>query len=438
MSEQITTAQRAKNARAAALALSETDAQTRNAALAAIADALDTNRARLIAANTADLARAREEALEAPLLRRLKFDDHKIDGVIAGIHGLIALPDPVGKTLWAKELAPGLNLYKISTPIGVLGIIFESRPDAFVQISTLALKSGNAVLLKGGHEALETNCALEAVIADAGRAAGLPDGWVQNLESREDVDAMLALDQDIDLLIPRGSNAFVRHIMEHTKIPVMGHADGICHTYIDKAADLDKAVAVAVDGKTQYPAVCNATETLLVHKDVAPAFLPKFREAVEAAHPTRLKGDAATRAIIEAEPADESDWGTEYLDYVLSVKVVDSLEDAIDHINRYGSGHTDAIVSEDAAAQARFARLVDSACVFTNASTRFSDGYRFGFGAEVGISTGKLHARGPVGLDGLMSMKYILQGHGDTVADFADGTRHFTHKALNQTYETES
>ena len=327
------------------------------------------------------------------------------------------------------ELDEGLILDRISVPLGVLGIIFESRPDAFVQISTLALKSGNAVMLKGGREALRTNRALFESIKEGGKKAGLPDGWIQNLESREEVTEMLALDDCIDLIIPRGSNAFVRYIMDHSRIPVMGHADGICHTYIDKDADIDKAVKIAVDGKTQYPAVCNATETLLVHQDIAQAFLPAFKQALTEKH-TELRGDEAVQKIIEVKPADDRDWKTEYLDYILSVKIVPDEQAAIDHINQFGSGHTDAIVTENTEAAELFTDGVDSACVFVNASTRFSDGYRFGFGAEVGISTSKLHARGPVGLEGLCTYKYVLHGNGDIVADYADGKKQFTHKKI--------
>lgn len=417
-----------KKARDASHKLASLSAEKRDQALAAIARALDEKREIIIQANQNDLDRSKSEGLEAPLLKRLVFDHKKIDDVIQGINDLIEIEDPVGKVDWTKELAPGLNLSKISTPLGVLGIIFESRPDAFVQISSLALKSGNAVLLKGGREALETNKALENIIHDAGVAAGLPEGFVQNLTTREEVNEMLELDDYIDLIIPRGSNEFVRYIMDHTRIPVMGHADGICHTYIDRNADLKKAVDIAVDGKTQYPAVCNATETLLVHEDIAEDFLPKFKEALNGQ--VELRGDEKTQSFIDVEAAQESDWKSEYLDYILSIKVVPDIEAAIDHINTYGSGHTDAIVSEDKEALDTFASNVDSACVFKNCSTRFSDGYRFGFGAEVGISTSKLHARGPVGIDGLMSYKYVLDGNGDIVKDFADGKRSFTHRNI--------
>lgn len=419
--------QRAKNAKQSSLELASLNSEQRNNALEAIAKALDENRDLLITANQKDLDRAVEEGLESPLLKRLKFDNSKIDEVIKGIKDLINQEDLINKVAWTEELAPGLILKKVATPLGVLGIIFESRPDAFVQISSLALKSGNAVLLKGGKEALETNRALETVIKQASKEAGLPDNWVQNLETRDEVNDLLKLDEYVDLIIPRGSNEFVRYIMDNTSIPVMGHADGICHTYIDKDADLEKALKIAVDGKTQYPAVCNATETILVHENVAKDFLPKLKELFDKEPVVEIKGDEAVRDIIDVEAATDTDWAKEYLDYIVSIKVVPSIEEAINHINTYGSGHTDAIVTENTDSQNEFKQLVDSACVFTNCSTRFSDGYRFGFGAEVGISTNKIHARGPVGIEGLMSYKYTLDGSGDIVADFASGERNFTH-----------
>ena len=312
----------------------------------------------------------------------------------------------------------------------MIGVVFESRPDALVQISALCLKSGNAVLMKGGSEALNTNRKLAQIVHDASVAAGAPVGWLQLMESRSDVSEMLKLDEFIDLIIPRGSNAFVKYIMEHTDIPVMGHADGICHVYVDDAADVEMAVKIAVDSKTQYVSVCNAMETLLVHKDIAERFLPKAAEALRAKG-VRLLGCEKTRGIIDAEPATDADWDTEYLDYVLSIKVVSSLDEAIAHINEHGSGHTDTIVTANPAHASRFTSFVDSADVFWNCSTRFADGFRFGLGAEVGISTGKIHARGPVGLEGLCTYKWILKGGGDIVADYADGIRHFTHRRFD-------
>jgi len=349
--------------------------------------------------------------------------------VIAGIQSLIALPDPVGEIRSATELDEGLELYRVTCPIGVIGVIFESRPDALVQISSLCLKSGNAVLLKGGSEASETNRALAQVISEATDAAGIPNGWLQLLETRADVGELLKLDDLVDLLIPRGSNEFVRYIMENSNIPVLGHADGICHVYVDADADVDMAVDVTVDSKCQYVAVCNAAETLLVHEGIAATFLPQVAARL-AEHNVDLFGCERTCAIIDCSPASEEDWRTEYLDYRLAIRVVSDSDAAIAHINTYGSGHTDAIVTSSAKTAERFMALVDSGDVFWNCSTRFSDGFRYGLGAEVGISTNKIHARGPVGLDGLLIYKWLLKGNGQTVGPYADGSKEFTHKPI--------
>jgi glutamate-5-semialdehyde dehydrogenase len=430
MSRKMKISERAAAAKAASIRLGAVKTEAKNAALTEIAKALQEHGAKIIQANQRDLEAAQTGGLPAPLLKRLKFDEGKLADVCAGIHSLIKLPDPVGKTLSAIEMDEGLELYRVSCPIGVIGVVFESRPDALVQISTLCLKSGNAVLLKGGSEAAHTNRVLADTIARAADDAGMPAGWIHLLETRQDVAEMLALDEQINLVIPRGSNDFVRHVMTSTNIPVLGHSDGICHVYVDADADLDMAVRVTVDSKCQYVAVCNAAETLLVDAAIAPAFLPKVQAALEACG-CRLKGCERTRAIIAIEPATEEDWSTEYLDYILSIKVVDGLDAAIDHINRYGSGHTDAIVTADREKAERFMNLVDSADVFWNASTRFSDGYRYGLGAEVGISTNKIHARGPVGLDGLVIYKWKLLGKGQVVADYTGpNARKFTHKKL--------
>ncbi|MDD2413774.1 MAG: glutamate-5-semialdehyde dehydrogenase [Eubacteriaceae bacterium] len=423
--------ERGATAKNASFKCADTSTSSRNHALNAIADALDHHRAAIKQANASDIKRSQAEKLAAPLLKRLAFDDAKIDSVIQGIRDLIVLDDPIGQTKLATELDTGLDLYRVTCPIGVIGIIFESRPDAFVQISVLCLKSGNAVLLKGGREALETNRILYQIISNATAQIGYPDHWIQNLESREDVSDMLALDDTIDLIIPRGSNAFVRYIMEHTNIPVMGHSEGLCHVYIDASADPKKAIPVAVDAKSQSVAVCNAEETLLIHESIAPVILPPLKKAMDAAG-VHLRGDLAVRNIIDAEIANDSDWQTEYLDYILSIKIVKNLSEAIDHINHFGSGHTDVIVTEDLESARKFTAQVDSAGVFVNCSSRFADGFRYGFGAEVGISTAKLHARGPVGLDGLVSYKYKLLGHGQIVEDYENGSKHFTHRPLHQ------
>ncbi len=426
---EMTVEQIARTAREASRELSAAALTQRNEALEAMAEALDCSRTLLVKENLADMEAAREAKLDAPLLSRLELNDKKISQLIGGLKALVSLPDPLNRTLLARELTPGLNLYRVSCPIGVLGVVFESRPDALVQIASLALKSGNAVLLKGGREAARTNAALFEVLDRAVRTAGIPAGWAGLLQTREDVTAMLALEEDIDLLIPRGSNAFVRYIMEHTHIPVMGHAEGLCHTYIDKTADIDMAVRVTVDAKTQAYAVCNATETLLVHRDIAEAFLPKAAEALRAKG-VRLLGDETARELIGCEPASEEDWATEYLAPVLSIRTVGSVEEAVNHINRYGSHHTDAIITADENARKYFVSHVDSAGVYVNCSTRFADGFRYGFGAEVGISTSRLHARGPVGLEGLCTYKYVLLGSGQTVAGSLDGTWEYTHRDL--------
>lgn len=407
------------------------DGAAKNKALSAIADELLENKDKLIAANTGDLKRSEEENLAAPLLKRLKFDEKKINDVVEGIRSLIKLEEPVGKTMLSTMLDEGLELYKVTCPIGVIGIIFESRPDALVQISTLCLKSGNSVLLKGGREAKETNRALTEIIQKATTAAGLPEGWITLLESRDDVSEMLKMDEYIDLVIPRGSNEFVRYIMDNSRIPVMGHADGICHVYVDKDADLDMAVRITVDSKTQYVAVCNATETLLVHEAVASAFLPELKAEFDKKN-VEIYGDKGTQKIIPVKAASDADWATEYLDYTISIKLVSGTDEAIGHINTYGSGHTDSIVTSDRQTALKFMNLVDSGNVFWNASTRFSDGFKYGFGAEVGISTSKLHARGPVGLEGLLSYKYMLVGNGQIVDDYANNRRSFKHLKLNK------
>lgn len=423
--------QSAHEAKQASIQLAALDSVVKNQALQAIADKLAAHASAIVEANKKDMDRSTQQNLAAPLLKRLKFDESKIQETIAGIKSLIALPEPVGQTLAATELDAGLELYKVSCPIGVIGVIFESRPDALVQISTLCLKSGNAALLKGGSEALETNRILADIIQSASEEAGIPKGWVQLLETRDDVNQMLKLDSYIDLIIPRGSNEFVQYIMNNSNIPVLGHADGICHVYVDKDADIPMAVRVAVDSKCQYVAVCNAAETLLVHAEIADEFLPKLDIAL-AHHKVTLYGCERTQDIIGCKPASEEDWKTEYLDYVLSIKIVDSIEEALEHINTYGSGHTETILTTNAKTAEFFMNIADSGNVFWNCSTRFSDGFRYGLGAEVGISTNKIHARGPVGLEGLLIYKWKLKGAGHVVTDYATGKRAFTHKPLRK------
>jgi len=425
----------AEQAKKASIRLAGVKTDVKNDALVEIAKALKQNGDKIVSANKKDLADAEKNNLSTPLLKRLKFDENKIADVVASIESLIKLDDPVGKTLSATELDTGLELYKVSCPIGVIGVIFESRPDALVQISTLCLKSGNAVLLKGGSEAQHTNKILADTIRQASERAGMPKGWLGLMETRAEVTEILKMDEYIDLLVPRGSNEFVRHIMNNTNIPVLGHAEGICHVYVDYEIDLNMATKIVVDSKTQYVGVCNAVEALLVSQGIAHQFLPMIKGALEL-EGVEIRGCKRTREIIEAKEATEQDFATEYLDYIISLKVVNNIDEAIEHINRYGSGHTDTIVTANKEKAKKFMELVDSANVLWNCSTRFSDGYRYGLGAEVGISTNKIHARGPVGLEGLVIYKWKLLGGGQVVADYSGkDAKGFTHKNLEKDCE---
>jgi len=404
-------------------------ANVRAGALLEIVNSLEKNKDSIFEANKKDLDAAKLEALPGPIVSRLKFDQGKLTDIKNGIYELLKIPDPLFKKVFERELDSGLILRKTTCPIGVIGVIFESRPDALIQISTLCIKSGNCCILKGGSEAANSNRVLFDIIKSAGLKAGLPENFAALSESREEIKELLKCHESVDLLIPRGSNEFVRYIMDNSKIPVMGHADGICHIYVDKDANIDTALKVIDDAKTQYVAVCNAVETLLVHDKAAPALLPKLKERFDQKNVT-LKGDRETKALIECEEATEEDFHTEYLDYTLSVKIVGSMREAISHINRYGSHHTDCIITENDESAGEFMRAVDSGGVYQNCSTRFADGFRYGFGAEVGVSTGKLHARGPVGLDGLISYKYELRGNGHIVADYAEGRKTFNFKDI--------
>ncbi len=426
--------QTAAKTQGAAIYMAALGSDLKNHALKAISEALKARQSEIVAANQKDLETAQKESLAAPLLKRLRFDAAKIGEACDGLASLIHLDDPVGVTLSTTELDKDLVLYKVSRPIGVIGVIFESRPDALVQIASLCLKSGNAVLLKGGSEAAQTNRILAEIISTASLKAGLPEGWMALLETRDEVAEMLRLDGQIDLIIPRGSNAFVKYIMDNTRIAVLGHADGICHLYIDPSADSDLAVKLAVDSKCQYVAVCNAIETILIHQDQATTLLPALKSALED-RGVEIRGCAATCKIIDVHPANIEDWRTEYLDLIVSIKVVSELEAAVDHINRYGSGHTDVIVTADRKCAVAFMDRVDSADVFWNCSSRFSDGFRFGLGAEVGISTNKIHARGPVGMEGLMIYQWRLMGNGQIVADYSGDTpKEFTHRKLDEPF----
>ncbi|MDY6938570.1 MAG: glutamate-5-semialdehyde dehydrogenase [Cyanobacteriota bacterium] len=420
----------ARQTRNAARQLGVLPAPAKNEAIEAIALALENAASEILAANGADCERSVAEGIAKPLYNRLKLDETKLKGAIAGVRDVGKLADPVGAVQIDRELDRGLVLKRVTCPLGVLGVIFEARPDAVIQISTLAIKSGNGVILKGGKEAIESCRAIVKAIHQGLANTNISPDAVQLLTTREEILELLKLDEYVDLIIPRGSNSFVRFVQENTRIPVLGHADGICHVYVDAAADLEKATNIVVDSKIQYPAACNATETLLVHRAIAADFLPRVATAL-AAENVRLCGDDMTREAIEVTPASEEDWSTEYNDLTLSIKVVDSLDGAIEHINTYGSRHTDAIVTEDAAAADMFLAQVDAAGVFHNCSTRFSDGFRYGFGAEVGISTQKMPPRGPVGLEGLVTYKYKVVGDGHVAATYAGkDAKPFTHRDL--------
>ena len=426
----------AGKAREAALRLAPLSDEQRRKPLLAVADAIEHRSAEILAANEIDCAAAKQMVeqgkMSQALFKRLQTSERGVKQMAAQVREVAALEDPLGRELAVTELDQNLVLHKVTCPLGVVAVIFESRPDVIPQVASLALRTGNALLLKGGSEALNTNTVLVNIWRNAIAAfPEIPAESVNLLQTREDVNQLLAMDGDIDLIIPRGSNAFVTYIMQHSRIPVLGHGEGICHVYVDEAADLNKALNVAFDSKVQYPAACNSIETLLVHEAIAFRFLPEMIKRYAAAG-VELRGCAKTRAVAGdvVKSATEEDWDTEYSDLILSIRVVSSVDEAVDHVNRHGSKHTDAIVTEDQAAAKAFMERVDSAGVYHNVSTRFADGFRYGLGAEVGISTGKIHARGPVGLDGLTTYKYKLVGNGQTVASYSSGERKFTHRRL--------
>ena len=427
-----------RRAKKASIDLSVVGTTVKNAALTRMIHELDKNRNKILEANSLDLVAA-QAMLDAgeitgSMFKRLKVDNFKIDGMIEGIRDVIALPDPVGEQMSALELDKGLVLYQIRCPIGLIGVIFESRPDVVPQIMSLCLKSGNGVAFKGGREAGNTIRVLFDVLRKAASDEGIPADAFVMMESRSDVDSIIGLNGLVNLLIPRGSNQFVQYIQSHTSIPVLGHAAGICHVYVDDKADLELAYKVVLDSKIQYPAVCNATETLLVNSAVAESFLPKML-SLFSENGVEVRGDERVVTFGNCIPASDDDWDTEYGDLIISVKVVDGMSEAIDFINVHGSHHTDAIITSDMGHAAIFAKSVDSADVFVNASTRFADGYRFGKGAEVGISTNKIHSRGPVGMEGLMIYKYVLIGHGQVVKDYVGPEcKKFTHVPSNEKY----
>jgi glutamate-5-semialdehyde dehydrogenase len=418
----------AQQTRAAALKLAVLSTAERNSALEAMAKALEVATPDIIAANEADLEAAESEHLAPALYSRLKLGESKLQEAIAGVRDVAKLPDPIGVNQIHRELDAGLILKRVTCPLGVLGIIFEARPEALIQITSLAIKSGNGVILKGGKEAINSCQVLTQVITQALAATKVDPAAVQLLTTREEIKQLLELDQYVDLIIPRGSNSFVRYVQDHTRIPVLGHADGICHLYLDQAADLAKSIRIAVDAKTHYPSACNAIETLLVHQDIAQEFLPQIAKALQV-EGVELRGDEATRKIIPAILAQEHDWQTEYSDLILAIKIVDSLKSAIAHINQYGSKHTDAIITEDSQAAELFQNQVDAAGVYHNCSTRFADGFRYGFGAEVGISTQQMPPRGPVGLEGLVTYKYKVTGDGHIAATYTGkNAKAYTHR----------
>jgi glutamate-5-semialdehyde dehydrogenase len=442
--KQLSVADVARRAKAAARALALLPGDRRDAALKAAAYAIEERKLEILVANQRDCddaARAVEAGqMSRALFKRLQTSEQGIAAMSRGVLDVAGLPDPLGRQLAATELDDGLTLYKESCPIGVIGIIFEARPEVVPQVAALALKSGNAVVLKGGAEAAHTNQALVTIWREAvSHFPDIPPAAINLLRTREDVAQMLALDQEIDLIIPRGSQRFVRYIAEHSRIPVLGHGEGICHVYVDRAASLPMALAIAIDSKVQYPAACNAMETLLVHENIAGRFLPEMIARFKA-EGVEVRGCPRTIALAQSHDvvgASEEDWATEYSDLIISIKVVGSTEEALEHIDCYGSGHTEAIVTEDNNAASHFMTRVDAAGVYQNASTRFSDGFRYGLGAELGISTGKLHARGPVGLEGLTTYKYKLFGDGHVVAAYSNGERTFRHRTLEADAERE-
>ncbi|MFW6117604.1 MAG: glutamate-5-semialdehyde dehydrogenase [Thermoproteota archaeon] len=431
---------KATEAEKSALRLANIPIEDRDEALLEAAEGIERNTSRILSANEKDVEYA-EKLLDKgeysqALVDRLKISESKIRSIAQMVRSVADQEDPLNRTLDATQMDEGLELYKVSVPIGVIGSVFESRPDVLPQISALCLKSGNSVILKGGSEAEKSNEVLFQIFKEATEGVGIPSGWIQLIEAREEVHELLELEDKVDLLIPRGSKSFIKFIQENSRIPVLGHAEGLCHIYVDKDADLKKAEKVSFDGKTQYPAVCNAIDTLLVHEEIASDFLPSLAEIYKKAG-VEIRGCTKTRNILGGiKEADEEDWQTEYLDLIISIKIVNSLKEAIDHVNKYGSKHTDGIISENSSRLLTFMEGVDSSSVMANASTRFSDGFRYGLGAEVGISTGKIHARGPVGLEGLTTYKYYIIGDGHIVDTYSGSeAKQFTHKKLSKDWK---
>ena len=421
----------AKKMKMVAPVLAASSVEQRNEALALIAKSLEDNTDKIFEANGKDLEYAKSNDIADSIIKRLKYDVSKLSDSISGLNGLIELDDPIGHVMLKRELDDDLIMTKVSVPIGVIGVIFEARPDALIQVASLCIKSGNCAVLKGGKETANTNKVLFDIIKDCVISAGLPGECLLQVTAYNEIDELLKCDGEVDLLIPRGSNKFVKYIMDNTKIPVMGHSSGICHIYVDKSADTDLALKIILDAKKQYAAACNAVETVLINRDIADSFVPKLCEMLTD-NEVRINGTKEVRNVAGCDMglmADDT-FAIEYNDYEISLKLVADIDEAIEHINYFGSHHTDAIITTDESASNRFTQMVDSAGVYVNCSTRFADGFRYGFGAEVGISTGKLHARGPVGLDGLVTYKYIIRGEGNIVTDYASGKRSFTHKDI--------
>lgn len=421
----------AKRMKKSAPVLAAASIEQRNRALEMIAVALEENRESIFDANKKDMEFAENNGIAQAIKKRLKYDENKLRDSINGVRELKALRDPIGTVYMNRQLDEGLMLKKVSVPIGVIGVIFEARPDAMVQVASLCIKSGNCAILKGGKETANTNRVLFEIIKNAVIEAGLPAECLLQAELHNEIDELLKCDGDVDLLIPRGSNNFVRYIMENTKIPVMGHSSGICHIYVDKEANTEMALSVILDAKKTYPAACNAVETVLVHRELAASFLPLLAEMFLREGVT-MNGTKEVKDILGKDIGvmDEDAFGVEYNDMEISIKVVSDVKEAVEHINYFGSHHTDCIMTENDETADFFIQMIDSAGVYRNCSTRFADGFRYGFGAEVGISTGKLHARGPVGLDGLVTYKYVMTGCGDLVDDYSSGRKKFTHKDL--------
>jgi len=421
--------EKADQVRLASIKISQTENKNRIKALNFMANYLEKNTREILDANNEDYNKANKKGISKALLSRLKLSKEKLSSGIQGVRKVGDLADPVNQVQIKRELSKGLILERKTVPIGVLGIIFESRPDAVMQISSLAIRSGNGVMLKGGSEANLTNTAIVKALQEGLHESGLDKNAICLLTSRKDSMSMLNLENYINLIIPRGSNELVKFIQENTRIPVLGHADGICHLFIDNEANLEMALSVALDSKIQYPAACNAIETLLVHKDIAPVFLEKAIPLFNS-NDVKLIGDTRSVELGLKYVASLEDWQTEYLDLILSIKIVDDLDEAITHIQKFSSKHTDGIITENLSNANKFMNMVDSAGVFHNCSTRFADGFRYGFGAEVGISTQTLPPRGPVGLEGLVTYKYFLKGDGNIVDDFSSGKAIYTHKDL--------